>query len=102
MKRITYETIKKLENDGWKIITLSACIFSKHHKAQGWYANLLKDGAYLYVEIEEEKTLGHTDTQLECPKCGRLYNEGEDDSFGECPDCEVAWDWKKEIPKDYI
>lgn len=101
MKRVTYDLIKLLEKDGWKLITLSACVFSKHHKAQGWYANLLKDGAYLYVEVEDEKTLGHTDTQLECPKCGRIYNNEEDYDSIQCPECSVAWDWKKEVPEDY-
>lgn len=97
MKEKVYALTKKMESDGWDLIILNS--FTSISGNVEWYAILRKDGISVYIELENEKNLWMRDISLECPKCGRAYDQDGDEDF--CVDCGAAWDYKKEIPADY-
>jgi hypothetical protein len=100
MKPTTYQTIKALQQSGWELITLTE-YKSKHNERPTWHAILTQDGISMTVQIEDEALLWMSDIKRECPKCGRLYDEEKDCCDADCPDCEIPWIWKKEIPEDF-
>ena len=97
MKNKVYELIKKMESDGWELITLDSNTLPRGLVT--WFSILRKEDLHIYIEIEKEENMWLRDIALECPKCGMMYSENDHGDF--CPDCEVAWDWKKEVPADY-
>ena len=97
MKEKFFELTKKMESDGWEAITIA-----NNTSPRGvvtWFAVMMKGGIHVYIEMEKADRIWLRDVAMECPKCGMIYNEDEHEEF--CPDCEVAWDWKREIPADY-
>lgn len=64
------------------------------------FATFLGEEYGIYIEVSslESATCG---LDQQCPDCGLVYSEDER-SFGEdCPDCEVKFEFKSDIARDY-
>ena len=88
--KIEIEVIKLLELDGWEVI-----------EEYSGYAVLMKDKKMVEVSFNPSNAY---QGEKECPQCGRIaqpYIDLRPHSI-ECPECEIEWEWKKDISEEYL